>query len=197
MTDMPCLTRFWDGTHQRERVMIGPGQFFVAGGELVIGTILGSCISACIWDEVAAVGGMNHFLLPGISQDAEDEARELRYGVDAMERLVNRILRRGGVRRRLAVKVCGGGDVIGGTSGVGGQNISFIREYLVTEGLRLVGEDIGGRFARRVLFFPDSGRVRVKRLRIESGGGADRREAEYRRRREKDVKTGAGDVELF
>jgi chemotaxis protein CheD len=141
-------------------------------------TVLGSCVSACIRDVMAGVGGMNHFLLAEQSGSAKDRyGASARYGAYAMERLINAVLTRGtGNKDNLELKIFGGGLINGALSDIGGKNIEFVREFVHNEGYRLAGEDLGGTFARRVLFKPASGRVFVKRLASKEGEGIVREE---------------------
>ncbi|GAA0530482.1 hypothetical protein GCM10008941_07340 [Rhizomicrobium palustre] len=123
----------------------------------VLTTILGSCIAACIRDPVSGVGGMNHFLLP----DGNSGDREARcYGVNAMELLINDILKHGGDRRRLEAKIFGGANVVSALTDVGSRNYAFARQFLQDEGIPIVGGDVGGDLARRIQFMPFSGRAR-------------------------------------
>lgn len=123
----------------------------------VLTTILGSCIAACIRDAVSGVGGMNHFLLP----DGNSGDREARcYGVNAMELLINDILKHGGDRRRLEAKLFGGANVVSALTDVGSRNYAFARQFLTDEGIPIVGGDVGGDLARRIQFMPVSGRAR-------------------------------------
>ncbi len=123
----------------------------------VLTTILGSCIAACIRDPVSGVGGMNHFLLP----DGNSGDREARcYGVNAMELLINDILKHGGDRRRLEAKLFGGANVVSALTDVGSRNYAFARQFLTDEGIPIVGGDVGGDLARRIQYMPVNGRAR-------------------------------------
>jgi chemotaxis protein CheD len=146
---------------------IHQGDCLVGGEEdLTYSTILGSCISACIRDVEAMVGGMNHFLLAEPSGNARDRyGASARYGAFAMEQLINKVLTRGtGRKANLEIKVFGGGLINSALTDVGAKNIEFVREFLGNEGYSLAGEDVGGTYARRVMFKPHSGRAFVKRL---------------------------------
>jgi chemotaxis protein CheD len=146
---------------------IHQGDCLVGGEEdLTYSTILGSCISACIRDVEAMVGGMNHFLLAEPSGNARDRyGASARYGAFAMEQLINKVLTRGtGRKANLEIKVFGGGLINSALTDVGAKNIEFVREFLGNEGYTIAGEDVGGSFARRVMFKPHSGRAFVKRL---------------------------------
>jgi chemotaxis protein CheD len=139
-------------------VQIMQGDFYVTDSpDEVLTTILGSCVAACIRDPVAGVGGMNHFLLP---EGSGADSGAQRFGVNAMEMLINGILSRGGDRRRLEAKLFGGANVMAGLSNVGTHNADFARRFLEDEGIYLVGEDVGGTAPRRIQFWPASGRAR-------------------------------------
>ena len=122
-------------------------------------TILGSCVSACLNDPFAKVGGMNHFLLPGAFDQAGPGHGE-RIGVHAMELLINEMLQRGAARRRLEAKVFGGACLNAALNDIGGSNAAFALQFLRREGIAVVAECLGGRLARRIQFWPASGRAR-------------------------------------
>ena len=121
-------------------------------------TILGSCVAACIRDPIAGVGGMNHFLLP--DGGSGDDRNAVRYGVNAMELLINGLLKRGALRSRLEAKLFGGANVLAGLSNVGSKNAAFAQRFLADEGIPVVGGNLGGTSARRIQFWPVSGRAR-------------------------------------
>lgn len=143
------------------------GDCLVSGDiDLTFSTVLGSCVSACIRDVVTNFGGMNHFLLaepPGSTRDRYGISA--RYGAFAMEQLINRVLTHGSGRKaNLEIKVFGGGLINGALTDIGAKNIEFVREFFANEGYTDIREDLGGGFARRVMFKPHSGRAFVKRL---------------------------------
>lgn len=160
-------------------------------------TVLGSCVSACVRDTRAKIGGMNHFLLAAQSSLARDRyGASARYGAYAMEHLINSVLTRGtGSKANLEIKVFGGGLINAGLTDIGARNVEFVREFLANEGYRLAGEDLGGAYARRVMFKPHSGRALVKRLGAEDGEGVVREELAIADRRQ--WRRGHGSVELF
>ncbi|MGB0499237.1 MAG: hypothetical protein ACPGID_12925 [Rubricella sp.] len=140
-----------------------PGEHLVTADRgLSIMTLLGSCVAACIRDPETGIGGLNHFLLPDSA--AASGAASARYGVHAMEVLINGIFRAAGRRGALEAKVFGGANVMetASRSTVGERNAAFVREFLRSEGIPISAEDLGGSRARRVLFHPGSGRVRVQ-----------------------------------
>ncbi len=177
---------------------IHQGDCLVGGDEdLTYSTVLGSCVSACIRDVVARVGGMNHFLLAEPSGAARDRyGASARYGAFAMEQLINKVLTRGtGRKANLEIKVFGGGLINAALTDVGAKNIEFVHEFLENEGYALASEDVGGTVARRVMFQPWSGRAFVKRLDGAVVASVAREEmfiVDRRRRR-----SGATEIELF
>ena len=134
-------------------------------------TILGSCIAACIWDPVGGIGGMNHFLLPGEENQTADPGSpgsSARYGVHAMELLVNALLRRGARRERLQAKLFGGGRMIRGLTDIGEMNAAFAERFVQAEGIPVVGGSLRGNQGRRIQFWPASGRARQVLLRPDT-----------------------------
>ena len=150
--------RFHNPRDGRWHVQLTLGDTYVTSDkDEVLTTLLGSCIAACIRDPNAGVGGMNHFLLPtGTGHDREAEC----YGINAMELLINDILKHGGDRRRFEAKLFGGANVIATLSGVGSKNAAFARQFLMDEGIMIVGCDVGGNMARRIQYSPVSGMAR-------------------------------------
>ena len=137
------------------KVHVIQGQYHVADDDVVLTTILGSCVAACIRDPALGIGGMNHFLLPG-----ESGGEGLRYGVQSMELLLNALLRKGARRERLEVKLFGGAHLFDGLSDVGAQNSAFAERFLRDEGLNYLGGSLRGDRARRIQYWPVSGRAR-------------------------------------
>ena len=164
------VRRFFDPNQNCTVVKVLPGEIYVSTQEEQLVTVLGSCVSACIHDPVRGVGGMNHFMLPapvesGSDTWAADSGRIARYGSDAMDQLIDAVLKAGGRRPDLRVKVFGGGRVLPQMSDVGQRNIEFVRRYIAQAGLPLLAEDLGDVFPRQVQFHPRSGLVRVRKLR--------------------------------
>lgn len=154
---------FYDAFFKAEAVKVLPGEYFVHDEDVIIMTTLGSCIAACLWDRVAKVGGMNHFMLPDAGSGSPDGGR---YGSFAMELLINELLKRGATRSTLEAKVFGGGAVISGMStlNVGERNTQFVMDYLKTERIPIVSKDVMEIYPRKVCFLPASGKAMVKRL---------------------------------
>lgn len=175
------------------------GDCHVSGGDVTFSTVLGSCISACVRDTAANVGGMNHFLLAEQSGSAKDRyGASARYGAFAMEQLINTVLTKGtGNKKNLEIKVFGGGNINSGLNDVGSKNITFVKDFLSAEGYMLAGEDMGGTFARRVLFKPASGRIMIKRLDSSDGARVVRDELAFSGRLQVAPKPADDDIELF
>ena len=153
---------YFDHHFQFNAVKVLPGEYFVSGENIVIMTVLGSCIAACLWDSRARVGGMNHFMLP--ESDSTDVSG--RYGSYAMELLINEMLKLGARRETMQAKIFGGGQVMANftTMNVGERNTSFVVNYLQTERIPIVSEYVLDIYPRKVVFFPATGKAMVKRL---------------------------------
>jgi chemotaxis protein CheD len=193
------IKRAWNTSFETVAARLMPGEYFVTLHDEAIYTTLGSCISACIRDRVSGIGGMNHFMLPvstgSDSWKATDNSASTRYGNYAMEHLINDILKNGGKRQNLEAKIFGGGRIIANMTDVGLRNIAFARDYLQTEGLKVTSEDVGETFPRMVVYFPASGKVRVKRLRSLHNNTIVEMETRYLSTIEE--KPVSGDIELF
>jgi len=195
------INRYWDTSHGFFSAKILPGQYYVSNNDELIATVLGSCISVCAYDRVAGVGGMNHFMLP-LYTDRHKEAwgdtvisAETRYGNFAMEHMINDIIKHGGVKSRLEIKVVGGGRVMEKMTDIGLRNISFIYSYIADEHLQLVSEDVGDKYPRKVLFHVKSGKVKVRKLKKVNNTTLIQRDQEY----VKQLNSGEldGSVDLF
>jgi chemotaxis protein CheD len=189
---------YYDRNFERDAAKLLPGECYVTSLDMVLVTVLGSCVAACLRDPAARLGGMNHFMLPDTTQDESIVSQPTRYGVYAMELLINDILRRGGRRERLEAKVVGGGNVLKGFNAgtVGERNASFVMRFLHTEGIRVAGHDLLNQYPRKVYYFPVSGRLLVKELRSLNNDTLAQREQQYRRKLAGEA-AGAGKVELF
>ena len=178
-------------------IKILPGEFYVSQKDERIETVLGSCISACVRDPIAGVGGMNHFMLPvdKNSRGSTELSDANRYGNYAMENLVNSLLSAGAKRERLEFKLFGGGRIMSSMTNIGWYNIGFAFDYIYTEGFKLVSQDIGDVYPRKVLYYPLSGRVRVRRLNAMHNESLADQENRYINNIES--KPVEGDVELF
>ncbi len=189
---------YYDRTFDRDAAKILPGEYYYTGKDMLIVTVLGSCVSACIRDRVTGVGGMNHFMLPDGGGDADSPiSASARYGTYAMEILINDLLKAGARRENLEAKVFGGGNVLSGFTSinVGERNAQFVRNFLKVENIRIVAEDLNDVHPRKVYYFPRNGKVLVKKLRQLNNNTLANREQDYANR----LQSGAvsGDVELF
>ena len=157
---------YLDRHFQLPAAKIGPGEVYATQRDMLIVTVLGSCVSACLRDPQSRVGGMNHFMLPfhGSGQTEGPLSESARYGAYAMEVLVNHLLSLGARRERIQAKVFGAGRIVPGMSDVGARNATFAVEYLQRENIPIVAKDLGRDEASKVYFFPRSGRVLLKRL---------------------------------
>jgi chemotaxis protein CheD len=144
-----------------KRVHVIQGEWKVVNDpDVVLSTILGSCVAACMRDPIAGVGGMNHFLLPGSADAISSGGDATRYGVHLMELLINGLLKKGARRDRLEAKIFGGAKTIARFSNVGEQNALFARQFLMDEGIQVVGESTGGDHGRKLEYWAVSGRAR-------------------------------------
>jgi chemotaxis protein CheD len=172
-------------------VQVLPGELHVTDEEVVISTVLGSCVSACVRDTVRGIGGINHFMLPNVLRgDAGDSAR---YGVYALEVLVNQVLGSVGKRANLEVKVFGGGRVIDGGGDVGRGNIDLVRTFFAAENIPIHSEDLGDTFARRVRYWPKTGRAQIQRIPMAGASEVVQKE----KKAAETVVAAPGTVELF
>lgn len=188
--------RYFDRHFDTEAAKILPGEYFVTDNGMLLVTVLGSCVSACVRDTDSGIGGMNHFMLP------DDGGRDAlgtsaRYGTYAMEILINHLLKMGARRNRLEAKVFGGGAVMASlsSSNVGTRNAEFVLNFLKTEKIPIVAKDLLDSYPRKIYYFPNIGRVLVKKLHRVHNETLFSRERDYKARL-----AGAkieGDVELF
>jgi chemotaxis protein CheD len=188
--------RYFDPTFGSEAVKVLPGEYFVTTTDMLLVTVLGSCVSACIRDKEKGIGGMNHFMLADSAEQSPFSA-SARYGTYAMEILINHLLKLGARRASLEAKVFGGGRVMAAlsSSNVGERNCSFVLDFLRTEGIFVAAKDLLDVHPRKVYFFPNTGRVLVKKLTRLHNDTLLRREKEYAARlTETPV---AGEIELF
>ena len=191
-------TRYFDKKFGMEAAKILPGEYFATDKDIVLVTVLGSCVAACIRDTRAGVGGMNHFMLPRSERDpASPVSMSARYGTYAMEILINQLIKMGAQRTSMEAKVFGGGNVLRGftSNNIGESNANFVIEYLHNEGVRVAAEDMLGVHPRKIYYFPRTGKVLVKKIRELHNHTIVERESEYNMRL-RNVVVG-GDVEMF
>ncbi|GJL73935.1 chemoreceptor glutamine deamidase CheD [Nitrosomonas sp.] len=189
---------YYDEALNSQAVKLLPGEYYVTDKDMLLVTVLGSCVAACIRDSQNGIGGMNHFMLPENCSDTSVPVNSsARYGTFAMEILINQLLKLGARRSNLEAKVFGGGNVLGGltVTNVGQRNADFALEFLAIEQIRVVAQDLADIYPRKVYFFPRSNRVLVKKLRTVHSNTVSVREQEYGKRLQQS--NVGGDVELF
>jgi chemotaxis protein CheD len=191
------IRRTRDPRCPHEVASILPGEYFVSREPIIVYTVLGSCVSACIRDPLLGIGGMNHFMLPAPKGDGLSDSwgESARYGSYAMELLINEILKRGGHKSRLEVKVFGGGKIYDSALDVGANNAAWALEYLEREGLRPITTDLGDLYPRKVYYFTESGRVLLKKIERIKNRTIFEREEQYQASLRQHP--AAGDVTLF
>ena len=201
LAEFTHINRYWDKTTNKHVAKILPGEYYVTTNDELIATVLGSCVSACIRDPLFGIGGMNHFMLPANNRDDGSEwggnsiSAATRYGNFAMEHLINGILTNGGRRKNLEVKIFGGGRIISSMTDIGINNINFVREYIETESLNLVAENVGDIYPRKIMYDPKTGKVKMKKLRSLHNDTIISREDSYL----KEIRTepATGEIDLF
>ncbi len=198
------MYRHFNNRFARDVAILHPGEYFATGDDILISTVLGSCIAVAFYDRRNSVGGLNHFMLPGsLNQQSDVVASETgKYGMYAMELLINQMMKLGTRRSDLVAKVFGGAHVLrtsvpgGGT--VPQSNIKFAMEYLALEKIPVESSDVGGTVARKIFLFPRTFRVLMKRITGQLIVDVEREEETYleQLRKEQQAKQG-GDVTLF
>ena len=187
---------YFDKHFDTQAVKVLPGEYYVTRRDMVLVTVLGSCVTACIRDVDSGIGGMNHFMLPeGAGRDVVSTSA--RYGTFAMEVLINHLQKLGARRNRLEAKVFGGGAVMESlvSSNVGTRNAEFVLNYLKTEKIPIVAKDLLDSYPRKVYFFPKTGRVLVRKLHRVHNDTLFTREKAYRSQLA--ATNVDGDIELF
>lgn len=189
---------YFDRTFNMQASKIVPGEYYVTKRDMVLVTVLGSCVAACIRDKTNGIGGMNHFMLPkSMGEQSGWISASARYGAYAMEVMINQILKQGARRENLEAKVFGGGAVLKSMSSltVGNDNAEFALEYLKKEKIPVLARDLLGDLPRKVYYFPKTGKVLVKKLQSLPNDTVIVREQEYNERLARSRIE--GDIELF
>jgi len=171
----------YDPHLRMEAIKVQPGEFYATDRDVAIVTVLGSCVSACLRDRESGIGGLNHFMLPRGSDDGGLASASARYGVNAMELLINELIRLGARRSRLEAKVFGGGNMLEGCTAlnIGQANAHFVLAFLAAESIPIVSSDLEGEGSRKVFFFPATGRVLVRGIHRGERLGVAEGEATY------------------
>ena len=154
---------------EQELITLHPGEYFATREDTILATVLGSCVAVGLFDAEAGAGGLNHFMLPGdFRQNGMARSPNAKYGMYAMELLINELFKLGARRPSLKAKVFGGGAVLGfeggGGSRIPGDNIEFAFEYLAKEGIPVLASDVGGKAPRKIFFFARTGKVLLKKM---------------------------------
>ncbi|ODS23969.1 chemotaxis protein CheD [Candidatus Endobugula sertula] len=195
------INRFWNKKRECFVAKILPGELYVSRLDEMIATTLGSCVSACIWDQRYSIGGMNHFMLPLTDIAAPEvswgniQSDATRYGNYAMEYMINEVLKNGGHQSNLQAKVFGGAKIFNRQNDVGAKNAEFVLEYLHCENIPVISQDLGDTYARRIMFDPKNGKAFMKKIRDIHNSNIVDREINYQHSIEKS--SVEGDIELF
>lgn len=176
---------YYDRQFNTQAAKILPGAYYVTKRDMMIVTVLGSCVSVCIRDRETGIGGMNHFMLPDSEADLSDPlSHAARYGRHAMDVLINHALKLGARRHFLEAKLFGGGKVIQGfaVNKIGTRSVAFALSYLETAQIPVVAHDLLDTHPRKIYYFPKSGRVLIKKLRNLHNATIAEREQQYLQR---------------
>ncbi len=161
------MKKIYNSKFDREIMHIHPGEYYISSEDAIY-TILGSCVSVVLYSERQRIGGMNHFMLPSTSELFPEKDYQGRYGVHAMELLINGLMKAGIKKRELTAKVFGGGNVLNAEPGsryhIGIKNTDFVFEFLATENIPVLARDTGEDYGRKIFFFPENGKVLVSRI---------------------------------
>lgn len=164
-------------------VTIHPGEYFVSREDVIIATVLGSCVSVAFWDQRLKQGGINHFMLPGVLDDEDMiKSRNAKYGMFAIELLYNELLKAGSRKSDIIAKVFGGASVlrlVTGPTKIPKDNVDFAVAFLRKENIPIVANDTGGILPRKIFFFAQTGKVLLKRISGTLSTAAEREEEAY------------------
>lgn len=175
--------RYFDNRLQKEAVKLLPGQYYATASDKALVTILGSCVAACIFDQEKQIGGMNHFMLPDLNLTTNlDDCLATKYGIHAMNMLIEQLIHLGARRNKLAAKAFGGGKVLPGfvQQDIGRINAEFVLEYLDNANIPLISSDLMSTYARKIYYFPNDGNVYMKRIREFNNATLFERESTHR-----------------
>lgn len=192
---------YYDKRFATDAVKLLPGQYFVTTQNKMLVTVLGSCVAACLFDQVSGIGGMNHFMLPSVNKTAEEfdkmQGVAAKYGVHAMELLINDLVKAGASKKRIKAKIFGGGKVVPSfvQNDVGRFNAEFVTQFLNTERIPILASDLCDTYARKIYFFPSDGNVLMKRIHELNNATIIERESQHRW--ELSTRAPSGSVDLF
>jgi len=192
----------YNGKFGKQVYIIHPGEYYASADSILISTVLGSCVAVALYDPYTHLGGLNHFMLPGSLDNKSFMMSETgKYGMFAMELLINELIKRGARKERLRAKVFGGGHVlqneVGRDGGVPRSNITFAFEYLDTERIPIETSDVGGTVGRKIFLDPQTFRVMLKRITGRLIVDVEKEEEEYLESLRRTRKKPKGDVTLF
>ena len=182
--DLLAPNLYFDSHFNIDAVKILPGEYYATARPMLIVTVLGSCVAACIRDRVSGIGGMNHFMLPETSDLDESLNNSGCFGVYAMEILINKLLEMGALQENLEAKIFGGSNLPKSftVDNVGARNTHFVRNYLKQRKIPILAEDLLDTYPRKIYFFPDQNKVMVKKLMRLHNTTIIRREQEHNKR---------------
>jgi len=186
-------TRYFDNRLQKEAVKLLPGQYYATSSDKALVTILGSCVAACIHDKDKKIGGMNHFMLPDLNfTTSNDDCLATKYGVHAMNMLIDQLVHLGARRNKLVAKAFGGGKVLPGfvQQDIGRVNAEFVLDYLDNANIPVISQDLMSTYARKIYYFPADGNVYMKRIREFNNATLYERESSHRYLLSEQAKTG-------
>lgn len=153
------------------KIYLKIGDIAISNGPAILETVLGSCVSICLWDETMKLAGMNHYMLPDLMEEME---RPERFGPSSINKLLREITAAGSDSGRLKAKIFGGGNVVRELSSgfeIGKKNVEIAREMLADQNIPVISEYTGNEFGLKVVFHSETGRVFVKKLEMECSGG--------------------------
>ena len=185
---------------KRKSYEIYAGEYFVTSEKnIVIQTLLGSCVAACLQDDINQITGINHFMLPGQSRSKELRYNDdYRYGINSMEILINTMMKKGAQRKNLKAKVFGGGRVLQNSlNRVSKSNVKFIKEFLEMEEIPLLNHDLGGIVGRKIILLPDSFKVYLKKIEITSLSSQTIEREKELLEKSKEEKDQSGELTMF
>jgi chemotaxis protein CheD len=196
LTEEQLATNIYhDRNFSCDAAKILPGEYYFTVQPMLLVTVLGSCVAACVRDKVSGIGGMNHFMLPDGGETGPN-SESMRYGAYAMDTLIGQLLRAGARRENLEAKVFGGGNVLRSftTMNVGERNAEFVQQYLREQHIPIIAHDLNDLYPRKVYYFPQTGQVLVKKLKQMNNHTLVRREQNYANRLRTTTEIGDNDL---
>lgn len=180
----------------KQSVKIHIGQYYASKDPAIIHTVLGSCVSVCLFDPDTKIGGMNHILCVGEKMTVFDE--DTRYAINAMEVLINEMVGLGAVRSRLVAKIFGGGNILRMSKEYrpGPKNVAFILKFLEVEKIKLKNQNTGGNYSRKLFLHTDTFEVLLKKNCVMSNASLAKQEKQYYTR-VKSIPDKSGEITLF